>query len=484
MINGEDPSDAADVLVVGGGFAGLALAAELGARGVREVTVLEAGPDAGRAHVRWELDPATATAWWLAPETDRHFWRPYRGDGTSFTGIAGIRRRLGGRSLYWGGMMLPMDPWALDGRVWPEAVVADLTRGHDGEPPLFETVQARVAEWMKGPGAGSIADDHRLDLWGHDFRHAPRAVRHDDGSPRWKAYSPLETLPGNVRIVCDAPVVDLVVTDGAVVGVRVADGDRVRTISAGSVVLAASTIENSRLAIQALTGAGLLAEPVLPGLVDKVAQGFVATFDPDRLPAPLRQAAEQGMTYTARCDELRSNIFVNAGVNPFGVAVLDVYLMGEQTSGPWSRVRCEPDGAAPWPTRVECRLGGADQELVRAQQAELQRCWDELAAATGAGPSALSFDAEFGSPDLAERIMRAPAMRAAAAPFTYAFPLGSEQHEAGTLPLGGVLDENHEFRSLRGLYALGPCTFPRSGAANPVMTLLALAMRLGRHLST
>jgi len=58
---------------------------------------------------------------------------------------------------------------------------------------------------------------------------------------------------------------------------------------------------------------------------------------------------------------------------------------------------------------------------------------------------------------------------------TYSFPLGTENHEAGTLPLGSILDDDHQFRGLAGLYAVGPAVFPRAGAANPALTILALA---------
>ena len=62
-------------------------------------------------------------------------------------------------------------------------------------------------------------------------------------------------------------------------------------------------------------------------------------------------------------------------------------------------------------------------------------------------------------------------------PVTWSNTLGTEDHEGGTLPLGGILDDDGEFRSVRGLYAAGPATFPRLGAANPSLTTLALVHR-------
>jgi choline dehydrogenase-like flavoprotein len=65
---------------------------------------------------------------------------------------------------------------------------------------------------------------------------------------------------------------------------------------------------------------------------------------------------------------------------------------------------------------------------------------------------------------------------------TYSFPLGSEQHESGTTPFGRVLADDHQFHVLRGVFAAGPSAFPRAGAANPTMTILALGRRLGAML--
>ena len=46
-----------------------------------------------------------------------------------------------------------------------------------------------------------------------------------------------------------------------------------------------------------------------------------------------------------------------------------------------------------------------------------------------------------------------------------------------------VLSADLEFTELPGLFALGPACFPRMGAANPALTVLALARRLAAHLA-
>ncbi len=76
--------------------------------------------------------------------------------------------------------------------------------------------------------------------------------------------------------------------------------------------------------------------------------------------------------------------------------------------------------------------------------------------------------------------------------------VGGVAHEVGTLrmertkgkyvdqhgPQPGVLDENLRFLGHQRLYACDLSVFPTSPAANPTLTLAALAIRLADHLRT
>jgi choline dehydrogenase-like flavoprotein len=46
----------------------------------------------------------------------------------------------------------------------------------------------------------------------------------------------------------------------------------------------------------------------------------------------------------------------------------------------------------------------------------------------------------------------------------------------------GVVNEHCRVHGVRNLYVAGSSVFPTSGIANPTLTLLALAFRLGDHL--
>ena len=64
--------------------------------------------------------------------------------------------------------------------------------------------------------------------------------------------------------------------------------------------------------------------------------------------------------------------------------------------------------------------------------------------------------------------------------------LGGVAHEVGTLRMAadgsGVVDENLKFLAYDNLYACDDSVFPTSPAANPSLTLVALALRLGVQL--
>ncbi len=60
-------------------------------------------------------------------------------------------------------------------------------------------------------------------------------------------------------------------------------------------------------------------------------------------------------------------------------------------------------------------------------------------------------------------------------------------HHMGTTrmhadPKQGVVDPNCRVHGIENLYVAGASTFPTSGYANPVLTTIALVLRLGDHI--
>lgn len=471
-----------ETLVVGAGMAGLAMAAELARRGRESVAVLEAGPDRGRTHVQNEYPSAEALRLWLRPETDPDFHRPYRTANGVYRDLAGLRRRVGGRSLYWGGVLLPIERWALSEH-WPKTVVTELTESWDGGPSLYQRVVDDVVAWgAEPPGAPG------LTIGALELDRTPLATR-SEASGRWSAFSPLawwdddgDPRVRRVPILAGHDVLGVRVEQGRATGVlvRTVDGELL-DLRAERVVLAAGTVVNSRLAVQALTASDAAAPRALPGLVDKISHGFTVSLpDAERLPDAIRAAAREGhIHHRTGTAGTRSNQFVRFTEGANGTVNLDSWTMGEQRRGPHSKVGCDDSAAWPWPTTVHSGLEAADEEVLASQQHLLGELWAEVSLLLGVPADPLQFSPRYGSPDLADRLTAARTTT----PLTYSFPLGSEQHEAGTLAFGEVLDEGHQFTDLPGLYACGPSVMPRTGAANPTMTTLALSKRLGAALA-
>lgn len=466
-------ADPSGTVVVGAGLAGLEFASALAARTDGPIWVLESGPDSGHRHYRLEQGPSEADALWLEPERDVHFWRPYTTRGSGFGGIAGLRRRVGGRSLYWHGAVLSIERWAFDSS-WPLEVVHDLCDTYEGGASLYESVRDVLSAWCGTQIKNLSHLDVQTRLAGRDFVLTPRAVREE--GERWGAYSPLDDLPAAIRIVPDTHVGRVITQDGRVVAVEAEGLDGVAvTIPATRVVLAAGTIENTRLAIA--SGAVAQGGSGVEGLVDKVAQGLVTAFDRGDLPSDLDNLAAAGSLLICPGDhKLRSSVMLGLRVNRHGLALVDLYCLGEQVRA----AGCVSTGeAVAGQSIVECELGDADQALVGAQQGVLQEVYDHLSRLSGRAPRPVGFDTVFGSADLGKRLRAADHWTSPGSVLTYSFPLGSELHEAGTLALGGrEVDGDGQMRSVAGLYVLGACTFPRTGSAHPTLTVMALAHRL------
>ncbi|PZR52364.1 GMC family oxidoreductase [Xylanimonas oleitrophica] len=474
---------AADVVIIGGGMAGLEVAGLLAETGVEDVLVLESGPQADSRHNNMALTNPDALRRWLAPETDPYFERRWVSrTPPHYTGPSGLRRRLGGRSLYWYGVCLPVDDWARAD--WPQDVMADLAVSWQGGPSLYDRTRAMLRRWSGGDDTPSRPDLHLGDL---AFAPTPVAVRAD--GDRWRAYSPLDrwrdpevggapTLPPGVRVALGADVRDVLLdAGGRAMGVRFASADGETEVRATSVVLAAGTLENTRLALQAVAAVDAGRRPVIGTLNDHVVQGFFLRVD-----EPALAAVQDRLPRGGRCSlgdgRSRSNVFVDVSAGNDGTGLVDVRATGEQLPDDACRVTLEHTAEG---RRLEvfATPSARDRELIAAQRRTLAAVWADLAAILRLPEGRLDFG-DFDSPArvnafvLPETIDSAPT----GTPLTWSSYLGVEDHEAGTLPLGSFLDLDHEVRQVPGLFVAGPSSFPRMGAANPSLTTLSLARRL------
>lgn len=433
-----------DIVIVGGGMAGLELASALARRDVRGVAVVETGDS---------TDASAATR--PSSAAPPHYAAPAR------------RARLGGRSLDWHGVVLRIEDDARRDPAWPPDVIAAL----DGR--FYTEVEADLARW-----AARRLDEPRTDAdttmvgllsqWASAPAHpVPLAVRRDGqpegaGAPSsWRAYSPLDALravdagAAQPTTVCGAAVAEVMVERGAARGVRLVNGS---VLTAPTVVLAAGTLENARLTLRAVGGSRQV-----DGLCDHLVQGFVVA-----VPAAALGLApgDDGFAMVTGAPGPQSNLFARCRASSGGDAILDVWAIGEQRR-PGSTVAPAAHGLA-----VSPRLSAADREVLAEQRAGLVELWRALR------PTVTGATVEFGeflrAPctfDVAVASARAGAGRAAG----YSWPLGWVDHESSVLALGDLLDPTGAVPGVAGLRVVGPATFPRPGAANPSLTTLALA---------
>ncbi len=485
------------IVIVGGGMAGLEVAARLSSEGVENIVVLEAGPVGDLRHNNMATTADAALRSWLIPETDPYFACPWRSiNPPHYTGPSGLRRRLGGRSLYWYGVALPVDPWALlDATAWPREVVVDLVESWLGGPGLYDLTRDMLARW-KGDILETDETASVMSICGLLLRPTPRAICHGrSASDHWYAYSPLDawrdpatgtltSAPDGVMLVTGARVEQLVIKD-KLIGLAVSADDGIPAIHvpATIVVLAAGTLENTRLAIQALTAAGALEAPRLRGISDHIVQGFFL-----RLPAAdgtaLTGVLPWGSHYASCEASARSNLFIDISWQGRDMVLVDVRVTGEQLPDDQNWAECEIDTSPPWGLSVHATPSRTDWTVINAQRMLLQSVWDVVATATGRRASTLDFG-EFENPTRTNAYILPELIQQTelGVPLTWSSYLGVEDHEAGTLPLNDVLTSDHEFAKIDGLFAAGPSTFPRMGAANPTLTTLALARRLAHVLA-
>jgi choline dehydrogenase-like flavoprotein len=149
-----------------------------------------------------------------------------------------------------------------------------------------------------------------------------------------------------------------------------------------------------------------------------------------------------------------------------GPAGRAVFFMNEleQAPNPASRVRLsENKDALGMPrAQLEWRLSAIDKSSARRTQEVLARAL----GAAGLGRLQITFSED-------ER--------------SWPTEMGGGRHHMGTTrmhldPKQGVVDPDGRVHGLANLYVAGSSVFPTVGAANPTLTLVALALRLADHL--
>jgi choline dehydrogenase-like flavoprotein len=137
---------------------------------------------------------------------------------------------------------------------------------------------------------------------------------------------------------------------------------------------------------------------------------------------------------------------------PIGLVV----TMGEQVADPANRVTLRPGTSSVGTPRMRVAYGFSDQ--VRAMDARQRQVQRALFAAMGVDDPVLP-------------------------------PMGIAAHPMGTCkmavrPEDGVVDAYLKVHGIDNLYVCSSAVFPSGGAGNPTLTIVALAHRLGDHLTS
>lgn len=478
-----DENELYDVIVIGSGAGGGTLADQLSDLGAK-VLVLEAGSALFLTHTanlprQYQLGTFEKHLWAL---WDEYKITNYRNTpGSSFGGGQGFN--LGGRSVFWGGFIPRMTDWELG--PWPDAVRQDLQnfaylKAEDLMyfPPPPSAYQQQVKTWL----SGQLPLHHHFD--------APVAVRQlnpAEGTLASGMFSTADLLTegrlssdpaglGKCTINLNHAVTALELdATRRVTGVIAWDliAEKARTYRGKYVVMSAGTVESAKIAqmsglsnASGLVGKGFTDHPILfthfvipPGKplhrVDRSSktmsrhQSSSASAHPYNLllelGADLNQGRYPDADTLARHRALKGDAMLCEIVFLFNSPLVEtntVEQAGPSYVKPWANMH--PSNAAD-PYWAE--VNQLKAQLISQLGGEAL-AGDDLALKTGG--------------------------------------LGGVAHEVGTLRMGelghGVVDSNLRYVGHDNLYVCDLSVFPTSPAANPTLTLVALALRLATHL--
>lgn len=529
-----------DVIVIGSGMYGAYLAQQVAQEGAAKnvrVLVLEAGPFLVSEHVQNLASMGLNVAGEISPDADpgvarEHVWGiPWRGN-VAFPGLAFC---VGGKSLYWGGWSPRLAPGDL--AQWPATVASDLNtlypklESETGVVPGGDFITGPLHTALRGrlqAAAANVPTAEPLAGTIHGVSDAPLAVQASppaSGLFSFDKFSSAPVLISAIRsdvaaagsdsqrrlmLVPKTRVLRLVTEQGRVTSVEVSENGERRFIPLsprGRVVLAASAIESTRIALESfpspLMGRNLMVH-LRSDLTVRLRRSVFGALPNLQTACLLVRGLAGGR---------RFHIQVVAAGSQSGnpeeslfrmVPDIDI-LEGLLTSldSQWITVVLRGVGETIGDrTSAVPRAGGSWLNLSPFEHDEygLRRAWVQLD--TGTPDLALWQAMEQASLDLAQAVAGSPSdieylhsggWQPSPPNLTEPFPpwrrgLGSTYHESGTLwmgsdPSSSVTDVAGRFHHISNCYVCDQSAFPTVGSANPVLTGLCLAHRLGSHLA-
>lgn len=482
----------AKVIIAGGGMAGLLLARQLGDAGI-DVLVLESGGQAQDSRVQ-SLYAGRMTLG--GPGNSQRTMDEYL--------ISSRVRCLGGSGNVWGGKCAPLDPLDFERRDWIPHSGWPVTRAsmqpfYDRACDLLElphfTVDAQAMTGMPEPLFGDRSSR---------FAPRPRSYTRCSGAVTNSTYHDYKLAAANherVRICLKANLTRIRMSeDGqrvASLEVRCLNG-RSHRARANTYILAMGGIENARLMLvsndvhrngignhsdwlgRGFQGHATLQQDGQTSLLLLRSSAVLAPFDVMNRSKPhivlgasdSTQRALKGVNFTVTITRgiaagegagVAAILLARKLANTTTIERREAYFMVEHTPNRDSRLSLIPgelDELQMPRVRLDMRFGATELERFTPTlgmfASELGRC--EAGRVQWHG----------GSEDL-------PGL------------MSLSRHHMGATRMAvnarhGVVDEHCRVHGVRNLYIAGSSVFPTSGIANPTLTLLALAFRLGDHL--
>lgn len=475
-----------DVIVIGSGIGGGILADQLSDLGL-EVLVLEAGSYLFPTHI------ANLPRQHQVGQFDKHVWGLWdefqiqnyvNAFGSGYQGGQGFN--LGGRSIFWGGLIPRMLSYEMD--YWPQEIKWYL------EDSGYQRAEDLMNRSPQVPSSYHQQIKQRLRLSEPDYNYfdAPVAVQYNNatlGTIPTGMFSTADLLTesrltdspqGNqtLTINLNHAVTNVEQDNGTVTEVTAYDliAQKYRTYRAKTVVLSAGTIESAKIAMLSnLTdpaekiGVGITDHPVFfTHFAIPVGSPLYSALDNSKLVFQHKEANTDPEAHPY-------NVVLELGADFNQGRYVDADLLAAHRAAKGDTMLCEIVFLLNAPLVEENTLvqygPSAAKPVVQMQPAPVSgELWNEMNDLKN------RIIADLGGIALANESLALVQAN-----------LGGVAHEVGSLRMGSdaansVVDTNLKFHSYDNLYACDLSVFPTSPAANPTLTLVALAARLAEHL--
>lgn len=464
-----------DVCVCGSGPAGMTVAREAAARGLR-VVLLEAGG----------IGPS---------EASQEIYKAKSVGTLEYFGVETCRLRyFGGTSGHWSGRCAILDPIDFEQR--------DIWGGLPGWPITRAEAYARLADVRDILDIGDQSLGPRREPRWRSARLSPSGFARSAPTRFGEKFRPELQASKRVTVCLNANVIslDLSPDKHAVTAVEVADWrERRFKVAARATIIAFGSLENARFLLN--TGA-LLGAPI----GDQ--GGFVGRCFMEHFDIVLGRFMAEHSPIWRRNEPLSVTLTAaQARARGLGSAVVSLAPSGEPRHfGRLAPIRglindIECAVASPDTRGNICSGDGVASDIVEQTPNRDSRVTLDNAEKDRFGHFRINVDWRLSAQDvktisgLAEEVGKAIAeqnhgrfkiaddiLAGAPVPGFHCHQMGTTRMSAD--PKFGVVDENCRVHGMKNLFIAGSSVFPTGGSANPTTMIVALALRLGEHLAS